>query len=629
MMTLTRASTSPETRAPRRARVDGDVARTPEPSTSTRARDSDEESNDDDDDRSPQMKDGANDDSRARGENDAARTVNARTVMARDVSRDRAHVVDGDGGSWSAARVRRAALEHDGACAMRVRERDADGRTRERVVVARVRVLTGRAGSGGDEEEDDEEDEGKESRDGAARAHDSRMIRVHVSCDDDPFFYHAMEVREEDYGRLRAEQRLVVGFDEFPRALVRLLRACEDGDATETPTTATRKSVTHCVLDVTRGKKGNGEATSALSVVETSDFNQFTHVRLKFKPASDRAAKRILAGLLLDARERERELARFESLYEESRAMVERARAESLDARVELAEASATGKREILDELERQRTRYEDEKREMSARVDEAIRAKNEMEREKLASQGKVSELATKLGLLEGDVAITRRELTRVREENAALDAEIHERDKAHSARALRVEWLEKQLGDKEEVIDLLRSRLDAGEEHKVALASSWEQTRVALARAEERVAASASEINKGNAIIEELQSDIRSLKSKMKIQTAVIKRQEALLDERGAAALAVAGERAERSLETRELVDQNRQLTERNQTLDAELTDARATLESNKRVIDWLNTELSAASLRRGSAPPPTPPTPAVAAPRSPLIDLSSPTRA
>ena len=61
--------------------------------------------------------------------------------------------------------------------------------------------------------------------------------------------------------------------------------------------------------------------------------------------------------------------------------MVERARAESLDARVELAEASATGKREILDELERQRTRYEDEKREM-ARVDEAIRAKNEMERE-------------------------------------------------------------------------------------------------------------------------------------------------------------------------------------------------------------------------------------------------------
>ena len=73
-----------------------------------------------------------------------------------------------------------------------------------------------------------------------------------------------------------------------------------------------------------------------------------------------------------------------------------------------------------------------------------------------------MSELATKLGLLEGDVAITRRELTRVREDLIALDAEIHERDKAHSARALRVEWLEKQLGDKEEVIDLLRSRLDA-----------------------------------------------------------------------------------------------------------------------------------------------------------------------
>lgn len=531
----------------------------------------------------------------------------------------RAHVVDGDGASWSTACVRHATLEHDGTCAMRVREHDANGETtRERVVAARVRVLTGRASG------DDDDDEHTTTTN-----NNSRMIRVHVSCDDDPFFYHAMEVREEDYGRLRAEQRLVVTFDEFPRALVRLMRACEDGGAEERRKGHT--SVTHCVLDVTRGNAktstGDGDATSALSVVETSDFNQFTHVRLKFKPASDRAAKRILAGLLLDARERERELARFERLYEESRAMVERARAESLDARVELAEASATGKREILDELERQRARYEDEKREMSARVDEAMRAKNEMEREKLASQGKVSELATKLGLLEGDVAITRRELTRVREENAALDAEIHARDKAHSARALRVEWLEKQLGDKEEVIELLRSRLDAGEEHKVALASSWEQTRVALARAEERVAASASEINKGNAIIEELQSDIRSLKSKMKIQTAVIKRQEALLDERGAAALAVAGERAERSLEHRQLIDQNRQLTERNDALDAQLTDAKATLESHARVIDWLNAELAAASLgrvpRAAAAIPTAPPT---VEPRAPLIDLSSP---
>ena len=602
-MTLTRASTSPETRAPRPRRVDGDVSRTPEPSTSRPTRDSDDEPTDDDDDV---------DDDRSRK---MKMTTNASPPPPR------AHVVDGDGASWSTACVRHATLEHDGTCAMRVREHDANGETtRERVVTARVRVLTGRAS--GDDDDGDE-----------AIAHttttNSRMIRVHVSCDDDPFFYHAMEVREEDYGRLRAEQRLVVTFDEFPRALVRLMRACEDGGAEERRKGHT--SVTHCVLDVTRGNAktsmGDGDATSALSVVETSDFNQFTHVRLKFKPASDRAAKRILAGLLLDARERERELARFERLYEESRAMVERARAESLDARVELAEASATGKREILDELERQRARYEDEKREMSARVDEAMRAKNEMEREKLASQGKVSELATKLGLLEGDVAITRRELTRVREENAALDAEIHARDKAHSARALRVEWLEKQLGDKEEVIELLRSRLDAGEEHKVALASSWEQTRVALARAEERVAASASEINKGNAIIEELQSDIRSLKSKMKIQTAVIKRQEALLDERGAAALAVAGERAERSLEHRQLIDQNRQLTERNDALDAQLTDAKATLESHARVIDWLNAELAAAALgrvpRAAAAIPAAPPT---VEPRAPLIDLSSP---
>ena len=41
----------------------------------------------------------------------------------------------------------------------------------------------------------------------------------------------------------------------------------------------------------------------------------------------------------------------------------------------------------------------------------------------------------------------------------------VHNRDFLHDFRALKQwEWLEKQLGDKEEVIDLLRSRLDAGE---------------------------------------------------------------------------------------------------------------------------------------------------------------------
>ena len=492
------------------------------------------------------------------------------------------YIIDGDGESWNTQSIRRATLVHDGVCAMRVR----DARAKERRIDARVRVMVG-AGSG------DGGGEGKDvDGDGANNSVASRTLRVHVSCDDDPFFYHAMEVREEDYARLRSEQRLVVDFDAFPRALVGLLRACDGAGG--------NKDV-YCMLESTEAS-----SSSVLSIVETNAFNQFTHVALKFKPASDRAAKRILAGLLLDAKERERELQRFETLYRESQDALEISRSKSLEVQMKYAEASARGKREILDELEHARERFEQEKRELRARVDEALAQRSELEREKFAAQNKVSELGTKLGLIEGELTITKRELHRTREDNAALDAEVHERDKAHSSRALRVEWLEKQLGDKEEVIALLKSRLDATEEHKVALAASWEQARRSAAKAEERLAASAVEINKGNAIIEQLQNDLRTTKSKTKIQAAVIRRQENLLEERQTSMSEYAGDRAERSMETADLLHQVKTLKTREADLSAKIAESQALLTSNQQVIQWLNQQLTEASLSRapGVAP-------------------------
>ena len=147
----------------------------------------------------------------------------------------RAHVVDGDGRSAvvraCAAGARGARVDaewwretrrgwEDARAGRRREGARVDGARRER----RGRGGRRRGGCG----EKRVEDEGER----ATRGRRDRS-RVTMSCDDDPFFYHAMEVREEDYGRLRAEQRLVVGFDEF-LALVRLsprAKTGRDGDA--------------------------------------------------------------------------------------------------------------------------------------------------------------------------------------------------------------------------------------------------------------------------------------------------------------------------------------------------------------------------------------------------------------
>ena len=134
----------------------------------------------------------------------------------------------------------------------------------------------------------------------------------------------------------------------------------------------------------------------------------------------------------------------------------------------------------------------------------------------------------------------------------------------------------------------------------------------------------SAAEINKGNGIIEDLQKEVRAAKSKTKIQTAVIKRQEALLEERLSSVNVAAGERAEASLEQRELAAANAALRDEKAALSQKLAESHALLQSNQQVIEWLNAELTDATAGR-----PVAAFASSAAPRSPLIDLSSPSPA
>ena len=132
MLTLLRASKSPEARAPRERA--NEAQSTPGPSGNDDASDDDDASDANDADAS------AKDDRLAGKRNDATSD-----------ERRTAHVVDGDGRSWSRQNVRTATLVYDGACAVRVREGEdgARGRGSERRVDARG-ARDGRTGIGVD-----------------------------------------------------------------------------------------------------------------------------------------------------------------------------------------------------------------------------------------------------------------------------------------------------------------------------------------------------------------------------------------------------------------------------------------------------------------------------------------------
>ena len=90
-----------------------------------------------------------------------------------------------------------------------------------------------------------------------------------------------------------------------------------------------------------------------------------------------------------------------------------------------------------------------------------------------------------------------------------------HERAKNTAQHDSRVEWLEQQIKDKEDLIASMNGRLRSAESRESSTESALEDARATAARAEDRVSASAGEIRKGNQIIERLQAELRSAKAK------------------------------------------------------------------------------------------------------------------
>ena len=53
-----------------------------------------------------------------------------------------------------------------------------------------------------------------------------QVLRVYLSDEADLFFLHTLEVSEEDFSALKAEQGILVDFGSFPAKLISLLEKC-------------------------------------------------------------------------------------------------------------------------------------------------------------------------------------------------------------------------------------------------------------------------------------------------------------------------------------------------------------------------------------------------------------------
>ena len=501
----------------------------------------------------------------------------------------------------------------------------------ERVEIASVRILLGPT---------------------ASTSAKSRVLRVHVQSEKNPFFSHSMEVNEEEFNfRLKREQNIRVDFNQFPTHFIDLLREClaggengfgiddDDGDEKEedayddefrgditaedtsfhrtnnrirksqkvSRSADGKKNEFFAVLTLPEEKKkridsdagGNGAndnpGFSLFTIYETNKFNTVGRLSLRFARASDDQLKKILAGRLFDANE-DRNM--YQKIANELRESLSDAKKEVKIAR----EQERLAKMQYASETAANRTELESERAQLHSKNEALDKQVRDLRDELFLRTQTQTEIEMRNRVLEEELQSLRDEVAESRVQLRDADVKLRDKDQQHMARLHRVEWLESQLNDKDEVNALVKRRLEQAEAHIQSLDKSWNQSRGQTEKAESIAIEYANEIKKGNSVIERLANDLKAVKSKSKLRSTVVIQQEQLLEEQklrlDKALDAKRQTEEEKDLLLEETERVKLKLNEKDRRI-SELEDEKA---SDGKMISWLNAQINDAQLRRSA---------------------------
>ncbi|GAQ88756.1 ER-Golgi vesicle-tethering protein/Myosin class II heavy chain [Klebsormidium nitens] len=445
----------------------------------------------------------------------------------------------------------------------------------------------------------------------------TRVLRVQLTSEADPFFVHTLEVSEEDFQSLKVEQCILVDFATFPSKFIELLEKCVEARVQASPR----------FVAILRLRGGD----SSVSIVETNQFKHLSHISLNFRPGNDAAVKQYLAGRLaefkaanhdyhekltralhmLDTAQKDnsRLASEVSKLKDSNTRYVSELKGEQALAVTAEKEKALQDLTSLKDRLERERLETEaryraqnDKLQERNTDLDKQVRSLLDT---KYALETRLAELNGKLNAVDDDLQQMQKECEKLRADNKALDGEKHEAEKVLNRHLIRLSALEQQVHDKEELLSKVSQQLESEQSHRAAVEQSWKESQAAAARAEERVTASAAEINKGNQIIEKLQTELRASRSKLKLKAAVTAQQENLLAERQATIEKSLRENSAVREQVAELKAENETLRSKAADLKAKLDEAQETLKSDQQMIQWLNTQVTEAQLGKLNSGP------------------------
>ncbi|OQR93052.1 ubiquitin-specific protease [Thraustotheca clavata] len=453
-----------------------------------------------------------------------------------------------------------------------------------------------------------------------------RVMRIEVTDDEEleSFFLYVFSVSEGEFHDLKQQQRLLVDFPKFASNFMELLTCCLDNEKAKKATIDARPEgqtpLSYLAVLSTAGGGGKG----VFSIVETNPFKHLTHLSLDFVPGDDAAIKLYLAARLRQttneklALERElndtslqlqltsaselelqKQVDRITQIHSEQVGLLKIKHAEEMTAQSEAAMKNLQEtERSYSAKIEALQSSTKDQIEKFQTKIAEQEQTIQDLSKLKYQNELKVEQLQTQVAELEKLNKLSHTDVSGLQAQNKQLDQDVFKKDKLIAQYELQIAAFRQQLTDKEQVLSKTTDLLQAANTHKQEVEETLKMYKTNHATMQQKLELSISEINKGNQIIEQIQSENRAYRTKLRMKSKILKQQETIVEEKQL-------QRDEQQHQLKalqkdlQLKDEEFSLMQqKNNELARKLEESHQLLASNQQVITWLNKEINEAQV-------------------------------
>lgn len=436
----------------------------------------------------------------------------------------------------------------------------------------------------------------------------TQILHIELTDESNHLFLYTLDISETDFLHLKNEQSILVDFQAFPSKLIEMFDLCLAS------ANSSEKIKFLCILNV----KNTGEA--AFNIVETNQFKALTHLSLKFREANDQTLKQYLALRLSDEKSTNEKLRiRIDGLEdtlsmksnELEKSTVDLMRFQNdrdktiekllLDEQRKLSELKQTSfEREttLQKEFDREKKewtqQYENNIRELQARIDRISKENSDLTSIKTELEIKKRELTGKVEAFEKENVALHSEISSRRAETKELSTVTFDKEKRVAQLEAKIADLENQIRNKDEINRKNEELIQTSNSQKANLEETIAGLKKQVEKLEKKVFDANEEINKGSEYIEQLEHNIATQKEKLNTKNAVIKGQEQTISQNQDKldALTRNVNELQRDLDVKQL--RVKELENIVEDQKGKLLESQKAIENNQSMIQWLNKSLN-----------------------------------